>query len=244
MDLLIVSFVAGILTVAAPCILPLLPIIVGGSLARSTNDQKQSKWIRPLIIASSLGLSVIAFTLLLKASTSLLGIPDYVWSIISGVIVILLGISLAFQSLWLKFAAKIHFESTANKLLATGTKNNNYTGDVITGLALGPVFNSCSPTYLLIVATVLPLSFIDGFTNLLAYAIGLSGTLLLVSYFGQSIISKLNWFGSNKNLQRIVGVLFIIVGLAVIFGLDKSLQSYVLENGWYDPISNLEKSLK
>src|SRR3990167_6176774 len=33
MALLVISFIAGILTVLAPCVLPLLPVIVGGSLA-------------------------------------------------------------------------------------------------------------------------------------------------------------------------------------------------------------------
>ena len=39
MHLLIISYFAGILTVAAPCILPLLPVIVGGSL--TTDDDKK-----------------------------------------------------------------------------------------------------------------------------------------------------------------------------------------------------------
>ena len=62
--LLITSFLAGILTVAAPCVLPLLPVIVGGSLM----DEHRS---RPLIIAVSLALSVILFTLLLKVFTTI-----------------------------------------------------------------------------------------------------------------------------------------------------------------------------
>ena len=53
--LLLVSLIAGVLTVAAPCVLPLLPIIVG-----------------------SLAVSVILFTLLLKATTASLGIPPQV----------------------------------------------------------------------------------------------------------------------------------------------------------------------
>jgi cytochrome c biogenesis protein CcdA len=42
--LLFTSFLAGLLTVIAPCILPLLPVIVGGSLTG------KNKW-KPLIIA-------------------------------------------------------------------------------------------------------------------------------------------------------------------------------------------------
>ena len=68
MILLILSFFAGILTVFAPCILPLLPLIIGGSI---TGDEKQK--YRPYIIIGSLVVSLIGFTLLLKASTLLIG---------------------------------------------------------------------------------------------------------------------------------------------------------------------------
>ncbi len=50
MILLLGAFIAGILTVLAPCVLPLLPIIIGGSVAGKTYDSK-----RPVIIALSLG---------------------------------------------------------------------------------------------------------------------------------------------------------------------------------------------
>jgi hypothetical protein len=38
-------------------------------------------------------------------------------------------------------------------------------------------------------------------------------------------------------------VIFIAVGLGVIFGLDQELQAWILENGWYDPIKSVEDSL-
>lgn len=38
-------------------------------------------------------------------------------------------------------------------------------------------------------------------------------------------------------------MLFLIVGFGVIFGFDKDLQAWILENGWYDPIGDFEESL-
>lgn len=67
------AFAAGILTVAAPCVLPLLPVVVGGAMVRA-GDERRARW-RPFIIAGSLVISVVLFTLLLKATTALLGIP-------------------------------------------------------------------------------------------------------------------------------------------------------------------------
>jgi len=113
------------------------------------------------------------------------------------------------------------------------------------GAALGPVFNSCSPTYALIVAVVLPASFTTGVLYLLAYSLGLASILLLISIFGRSLASKLKWLSNPNGLfKRIVAIVFILVGLAVLFGLDKRVQTYILENGWYDPVMRVEESFR
>lgn len=239
MALLILSFAAGILTVAAPCILPLLPVIVGGSVVR---DGKKPSLRRPLIIAASLALSVVAFTLLLKATTSLLGVPQVVWQIVSGAIVTLFGLNLLFPEAWERMAAKLYIHSS--KLLSGSFAKKGVAGDLLIGASLGPVFSSCSPTYALIVATVLPASFSRGVVYLLAYAIGLAAALLVIAYLGQALVTKLGWLSNPHGLfRKVVGVLFIAVGIGVLFGWDKRVQTYVLERGWYDPVSRLEQSL-
>lgn len=244
MALLILSFIAGVLTVAAPCILPLLPVIIGGSLIESNKDKPENRWVRPVVIAASLAVSVITFTLLIKATTALLGVPQIVWQIISGVIVISIGINFVWPQIWERFSASSGLFNKSNKLLSRAYKHNGLFGAVLIGLALGPVFSSCSPTYALIVATVLPVSFAEGLLYLTAYAFGMSLTLLLIVFVGQAFITKLRWL-SNPNgwFIKTIGILFIAVGLAVIFGVDKKIQSYVLDQGWYDPISNIETKL-
>ena len=93
MILLLISFVAGVLTVLAPCVLSLLPIIVGGSLAGGGRR-------RALTIVVSLGASVILFTLLLKVSSALISIPPATWQWLSGGILILFGLTMLFPRLW------------------------------------------------------------------------------------------------------------------------------------------------
>lgn len=240
MALLVLSFIAGVLTVAAPCILPLLPIIVGGSVS---GDDKKS-WYRPLIVTASLAASVVVFTLLLKATTTLLGVPQMVWSSISGVIVILLGLNLVFPQAWEKLMVASRLPISSNKLLGKTVGQEGVGKDILTGAALGPVFSSCSPTYALIVAAVLPESFGRGLAYLIAYALGLASVLLIVAIAGQAAVRKMGWLSDPHGwFRRIMGILFIVVGIAVLFGVDKKIQTYVLENGWYDPIMRLEQRL-
>jgi len=243
-ELYILSFVAGILTVLAPCILPVLPIIIGGSSLQQNNEKKTSLK-RPLVIIGSLVLSIVLFTLLLKATTALLGIPTVVWTLISGGIVLLFGINLLFPVIWEKFVIATGLATATNRLMSKSQGKEGYKKDILLGAALGPIFNSCSPTYALIVAVVLPASFLLGVGYLVAYSIGLGLILLLISIFGRLLVNKMKWMSNPRGVfQKVIGVSFILVGIIIIFGIDKQVQTYVLENGWYDPIMQIEESFR
>lgn len=243
MHLLAVSFLAGLLTVAAPCILPLLPVIVGGATARAKGTRYS--W-HPVIITTSLAISVVVFTLALKATTALLGIPQVFWSILSGTIVLGLGVTMIFPRFWEWIAIKSGLYGRSNRALNFSSKRGDgVVKDVLIGASLGPVFASCSPTYALIIAVVLPGSFIRGLSYIIAYALGLAAMLLVIAIAGQSLIRKLGWLSNPSGwFKRIVGGLFIVVGIAVLTGTDRRIQAFVLQKGWYDPVRNLEQSVQ
>lgn len=240
----IIAFVAGILTVLAPCILPLLPVIIGGS-SLNQKEQQKSPLKHPLMIIASLIMSIVVFTLLLKFTTALLGIPTAVWAFIAGGIVLLFGINLLFPMLWEKFMIATSLVLVANRLMGKSHGKVGVRKDILLGAALGPVFNSCSPTYALIVAVILPASFVTGLGYLIAYSVGLGLILFLISIFGRVLVNKMKWMSNPHGaFQKVIGILFVLVGLIVIFGIDKQIQAAVLENGWYDPIVRIEESFQ
>ncbi len=227
MVLLAISFIAGILTVLAPCVLPLLPVIVGGSVTGERNYR------RAITISVSLGVSVLLFTLLLKVSTFFINVPQDVWFWISGVILIGFGLLMLFPSLWDSLPIINRLNRSSNQALAAGYQRNSLWGDVLMGAALGPVFSSCSPTYFVILATVLPASFGMGLLDLLAYCIGLSGFLLVIAIAGQRLVDRLGvtieptgWF------RRGMGVLFILIGILILTGVEKRIEAWLLERGF------------
>jgi len=229
MLLLLTSFLAGVLTVFAPCVLILLPVIVGSSMI-SDADQKLDRK-KPYIISISLGISVLLFTLILKASTVLIGIDPQVWKSVSGFIVIILGISLLFPLLWARMSATIGLENNSNKLLGRASKKSGVLGYILTGAALGPVFSACSPIYALILATILPVNIALGLVYMTLYAAGLSITLLVIALAGRRLTKKLKWAVTpNGWFRRILAILLIVVGIFVTTGFDKKIQTWTLEN--------------
>ncbi len=276
------AVVAGALTTLAPCVLPLLPVIVGGSVARgaevnrgstasahtldavvSTSSsgssgpplaaegdpaggipttvdpqraQQRSARRSAVIIAASLGLSIVVFTLVLKASTAFIGIPTAVWQWVSGGILILLGVVSLFPGIWERISSLLQLQSRSTTRLAAARKRDGVLGEVLTGAALGPVFTSCSPLYAYVIVTVLPADFGQGLLLLVAYVIGLSGTLFLISLLGQRAVRGARWASDPHGwFRRGLGAVFVIIGVLVITGWLKDLETWLIANSPWQP---------
>ena len=228
MTLFLISFIAGVLTVLAPCVLPLLPIVIGSSA------DGRSK-ATPYIVIGSLAVSILIFTFILKVSTAFIDIPPYVWSYISGGILVGFGLVLVFPSLWERLPFVPNSSVQANKLMGAGHQKKSIWGDVMVGAALGPVFSTCSPTYFVILATVLPASFFLGTLYLLAYIGGLVLVLILIALTGQKLMSKLQIAADSRGyVKQSIGALFFLVGVLIIFGFDKKIESKILDGGYFD----------
>lgn len=238
MTLLFISFIAGVLTVLAPCILPLLPIIVGGSLDGAETSKK-----RAIIVVLSLGVSVIAFTLLLKASTLLIDIPEDFWKWTSGGIIFFFGLITVFPSLWERMSFMAGISRKSNQVLTKGYQKKSLWGDIVVGASLGPIFSACSPTYFVILATVLPAQPLVGLLYLFTFTFGLCIALLFVALIGQRIMTRLGVAADPRGwFKRTIGIMFILVSIAIITGYDKKLQISILDAGFLD-VTKIEQSL-
>lgn len=221
------AVLAGALTTLAPCVLPMLPVIVGGSLGPPSAQGRR----RAYVITASLGLSIVVFTLILKATTALIGIPSDVWQWISGGVLIALGLVSLFPDVWDRFSAALRLQERSTTRLASARRQQGMGGAILTGAALGPVFSSCSPMYGYMIVTVLPASFAQGMLLLLGDVVGLSVTLLAIALLGQRLIGNARWVADpHSSFRRGLGVVFILVGIAIAFGFDKDIQAWVIEN--------------
>ena len=237
MSLILVSFLAGILTILAPCILPLLPIILGASVQDAENKK------RPYIIIGSLAVSIIIFSLLLKASTLLIDIPQDFWKYFSATIVIAFGVITLFPDLWKAVATKLGLSDKSNQNLAKQSQKEWNLGAILVGFSLGPIFASCSPTYLLILSVILPAGIVFGLINLSAYVLGLSLILLAIALLWQRFTAKLRGLSDPKGwFKKSLWVLFILVGLGIAFGLDKQIEASLIKAGFFD-VTVIEQSI-
>jgi cytochrome c biogenesis protein CcdA len=129
MTLALLSFLAGILTILAPCVLPVLPVILAGSVT------EKQKWY-PYIVSLSLGLSVVLFTVLLKASTALISIPQSFWKYLSGGILLVMGLIYLFPHVWAWVGIQLGFSRSNASLDKAQDIANPLFRAIVTGAAL------------------------------------------------------------------------------------------------------------
>ncbi|MFM2423782.1 MAG: hypothetical protein RLZZ70_169 [Candidatus Parcubacteria bacterium] len=236
MSLLLLSFIAGVLTVLAPCILPLLPVVIGAGVG--ARDRYTT-----VRVIGALAASIIIFTFVLKVSTVFITVPPSFWTYLSGTMIGLVGLTFVFPQVWAKMPGMGRLNRSANQLLGAGYTKKSAVGDYVMGAALGPVFSTCSPTYFLILATVLPANFWQGTLYLCLYVLGLACMLFLIARLGERFAGKLAVVASDQSwLKRGVGVLLLLVAILIMTGGDKALESSLLDWGWLD-ITKIEYQL-
>lgn len=226
----IVSLAAGFLTVLTPCVLPILPIVLGSSVVNGAETGRK----RYYIVIISLIFSVFIFTFLLRVSTAFIMVPPSFWTYLSGTIIFIFGLSLVLPDFWSKLSSSLFAKS--NQLLnASFQKRDRWWGDLALGASLGPIFTTCSPTFFVILATVLPASLARGIAYLVAYCAGLAIALFLIAFLGQKILLKFSAISDPKsNFKKILGWIFIVLAVLVVTGIIKKIETKILDAGFFD----------
>jgi cytochrome c-type biogenesis protein len=248
MPLIILSFIAGVLTVFAPCVFPLLSVIIGGSTSGKN-------YLRPILVTAGLVLSIIIFTVVLKVllppsiersllnfSLGNLDIRITTLSLISGFLLSLIGIITIWPGLWDAVSIKLGLSTKSDQLLDKASHKESWYGPLLVGGALGPVFTSCSPTFGVLVAIILPQDFGRGLINIISYSLGLGIVMLAVGILGQTLVKRMRWLSNPQSIfKKVIGVIFLIVGIFVLTSLDKQLETFILEQGYFEQVIEFEQ---
>jgi cytochrome c-type biogenesis protein len=238
LQLILISFIAGVLTILAPCIFPLLPVLISSSA-----DSKGSR-NKAVTVVVSLLITITLLTLLIYGTSNALGLNQGILRTISGFIIVSIGLVTLFPEVWEKISSKLRLATSSNKLLGKAMKKDGKAGDILIGASLGPVFSSCSPTYGLIIATILPQDPVTGTLYLLWYILGLGLMFVMIAILGKKFTSKLAWATDpNGWFKKFIGLVFLIIGIAILFNLDKSFEATLLQLDFYDSIVNFELRL-
>ncbi|MCT4706587.1 cytochrome c biogenesis CcdA family protein [Enterobacteriaceae bacterium H11S18] len=218
------GFIAGLLTTLSPCVLPILPIIIGSA---STAHRKA-----PLVLALGLALSYAVIGTSIAWLSGSLGIDAAIFRKAGAVILGLLGLVMMSSFLQQRFANATSGIGNAGNSFLDRLNPQGLKGQFITGLVLGVIWSPCvgptlgSAILLASQGTHLPqvmlLMGIFGF--------GAALPVLALSWISRPLFMKIRdrLLSAGKTGKMILGSMMVLIAVLILTGLDKALETWLI----------------
>ena len=215
------GYLAGALSTLSPCVLPLLPLVVGSAVAAHRAGA--------VALAAGLALSFTVIGLFVATAGFALGLDGEVFRRASAVLLMAPGVVLLSGALQGRFALAAGGMGDAGNRLLTRLSPQGLRGQLLVGLVLGAVWSPCvGPT--LGAASVLAAQGKDlpavAFV-MLAFGLGAATPLLLVSFLSRAAL--LRWRGrmaqAGQAGKLLLGGGAVAVSLLILTGLDHRVEA-------------------
>jgi cytochrome c biogenesis protein CcdA/thiol-disulfide isomerase/thioredoxin len=220
--LLLFAFLAGVVTIISPCVLPVLPIL----LSTSTGGGRS----RPLGIVLGLAATFTAATLAVTAAAQALALPT-VW-LRTGAIVLLgvFGLTLLIPALGERVERLL---APLTRIGAGNPRQGGFGIGLIVGAGLGLLWAPCVGP---IMASVIGLTATVGITAqavaiTLAYSLGAALPMLAIAYGGRGLAARTRKLSPRTNMvKQMFGALTVVACVALFLGADTALQTFTLRS--------------
>ena len=219
------GLLAGVLSTLSPCVLPLLPLVLGGAAAAHRYGM--------LALAAGLVVSFVGVGMFVATIGFSIGLDADVFRIASAVLLAGLGVVLLSGTLQARFAiAASGMGNAGNKLLsrlAPSGQGGGLGGQLVIGLVLGAIWSPCvGPT--LGAASVLAAQGKSlGAVTLVMAAFGLGAALPLLVVGSLSREAMKRWrgrmLGAGQTGKSVLGGGAVLVALLIVTGWDKLIET-------------------
>jgi len=226
---IVIAFLAGIVSFASPCCLPLVPAYVGymvGTTPEGTAAATRRRTAFNQSLAFTFGFSVVFIAL--WASVGLVGyvLRDQVWILrqVGGAILIFMGLNVAGVINFSAFYREAHLPMGAMGGSAMGfgrpqAAGPSYGRSTLLGIVFAAGWTPCIGPILggiLGLATV-SASVLEGTVLLVAFAAGLAIPFILVAVGATAVSSRLGWFRVHHvAVSRVTGGMLVVIGFLMI----------------------------
>jgi len=222
---LIFAYLAGILTLINPCVLPVLPIVIASSLHR---DRRA-----PVALAAGLSVSFVALGLGVTALGPALGLDGDSVARTAALVMVAFGLVMVVPAFSQRFStATAGFAARADAQIDQ-TSDAGLGGQFLSGALLGAVWSPCiGPTLGAAIALASTGESLGrAGAIMVAFAFGVSTFILVLAYGAQSAIRRRQ--GALRALAErakpIMGVVFIVIGAALWFRVNHILEAWLID---------------
>src|SRR5436190_22205766 len=219
---LVLALLAGVVTIAAPCTLPVLPILLGASVGHTGKA-------RPAMIALGFVLSFSAVALLLSAITRIFDFDPNVLRTGAAILLIGFGLLMIWPTPFEWLSLRIGGLAGGNSTSGIASRQGNIGGFVL-GTTLGLVWTPCAGPVLGSILTIVATSKDSTWASVLlvVYAIGAAIPMLAIAYGGQAVTTRVRSIARiSPKLQQGFGVVVIAFAALSYFQYDTQIVAWL-----------------
>lgn len=218
---LALAFLAGILSVLSPCVLPLLPLVFGAAASEHRYGAAA--------LAAGVAVSFVALGLFVATIGFAIGLDADVFRRVAAAILIVIGLVLMVPVAQVRLATAAGPMSNWTEQHFGRFSTTGLWGQFALGLLLGAVWSSCvGPT--LGAASILAAQGKDLPTvalTMASFGIGAALPLLLLGMLSREVLMR--WrdkmIGLGKGVKAALGFVLVLVGVAILTGFDKAIEA-------------------
>ncbi len=222
---LFLAFLAGILSILSPCVLPLLPIILGAAVAEHR--------LGPLVLSLGLAISFTVIGLFVALIGFSIGIDAGIFRNIAAGLMVAIGVVLIASQLQITIATaggpvSNWVEQHFGGFIAEGLK-----GQFLVGILMGALWSPCvGPT--LGAASILAAqgkNIGQVAITMLLFGFGAGLPLLVLGFFSKEVLMRLRdrLIYAGKKAKVAMGIIFCTLGIFIFTGLDKKTESFLVQ---------------
>lgn len=216
------ALLAGMLTIASPCVLPILPILLGTSVSNTEGSSRT----RPLFIVTGFVLSFAALGMLLASVSQSAVTAHETVRVVALVMLGAMGVAMLWRRPYEWLMARMR--EPLDRLGAGG--GSGRLGGLVLGMSLGAVWTPCAGPVLASILVLVATAQDIGWSALLLalYAIGAGMPMLAIAYGGRFMTSRVRAVARyTERLQRVFGMLIVLTTLAIYFHYDVQFYAWL-----------------
>jgi cytochrome c-type biogenesis protein len=218
------ALIAGLLSTLSPCVLPLVPIVIGAAVGEHR--------FGPVALAAGLALSFVVIGLFVATVGFAAGLDQHLFRSVAAVLMVGFGMLLLPRMQEQLVTAAGPIGNWAQER-ADGISTRGLSGQFLVGLLLGAVWSPCvGPT--LGAASVLAArseNLTSVAMTMTAFGLGAAMPLLAIGLMSREALAR--WRNrlifAGRGGKALMGGLLLVLGALILSGLDKRLEAALVE---------------
>jgi cytochrome c biogenesis protein CcdA len=220
-----IGFAAGSLSVLSPCVLPLVPILIGTAASAHRRG--------PLALAAGLTLSFAVIGVLIASAGASLGLDQTVFRNIAALMLLGFGVLLLSTGLQEHFAVAASGASSVGQAMLSRLTFDGLPGQFVLGLLLGVMWSPCvGPT---LGATITLASQGQQLAQVMLvmalFGLGAGLPLVILGSLSREAMVRVRGklLATGQQGKKVLGAVMLLLGVFILTNLDKRFEAWVLD---------------